>query len=248
MTAPHNLANDLATADFPTSGRMGKTPEGYVFGWGTTVGNDVEDWAPGALFVDTDGSGQTLVFKNIGTAATADFQPISNNQTSVAQIMIPLGLLTLEDGTALTKFSNGDNATPGFQQVSNKEIILRWNNHATPTKVGFSVKIPEELDDAEDVQIGVLVKLSGSTDTPVLEFESYFDVGDTDCAGTDPEITAGTTLTEELNTIDAADVPPGSAVSGALTVLFGPKAGELGTDDVLVYGIVVQYTRKPQSI
>lgn len=73
MTAPHNIANDLATADFPTSGSMGKTPEGLVFGWGTAVGNGVQNWAPNAIFVHTDGSAAARTYRNTGTSTTAVF-------------------------------------------------------------------------------------------------------------------------------------------------------------------------------
>jgi hypothetical protein len=71
MTAPHNIANDLETADFPTSGRTGKTPEGYVHGWGTTAGNGRENWAPNALFIHSDGGAGTRHYRNTGTKTTA---------------------------------------------------------------------------------------------------------------------------------------------------------------------------------
>ena len=74
MTAPHSLANDLELADFPTSGRMGKTPNGYVLGWGTTVGNGDENWAPGALFIDTNASAGQQQWVNEGSSTSASFQ------------------------------------------------------------------------------------------------------------------------------------------------------------------------------
>jgi len=63
----------LSRANFPTSGQIIQGPEGYVYGWGKTVGNGVQGWAYGALFVHTDGSGgsQTLyVNTNTSTSAT----------------------------------------------------------------------------------------------------------------------------------------------------------------------------------
>jgi hypothetical protein len=162
-------------------------------------------------------------------------------QTAQAMIPVPLGAITLEDGTALTTFSDGSSATPGFNQVSNKEVVLRWNNCSAPSKVAASLPLPNDLDSSQDVVVHWLAKASGTTDTPTLEHECYFNAGDTDCAGTDDEVDGGTTLTEYSATVQASNVP---SAPGALTVVFGPKSGELGTDDLLVYGFWIEYTRK----
>jgi hypothetical protein len=154
-------------------------------------------------------------------------------------IPVSLGSLVGEDGTALAQFSDGDSATPGWAQLSNKELVLRWNNHATPSAVSFSVAMPSDLDAGEDVEIHWLAAMSGANDTPEITTEAYFNDGDTDCAGTDDEIDGGATLTEYVNVIDAADVP---AAPAALTVNFKPKAGELGTDDCFIHAVWVEYT------
>ncbi len=155
--------------------------------------------------------------------------------TAKKTIPIPLGALTLEDGTALTKFVSEAAASCGFSQESNKEIVLRFNNHATPPKVGFSAPMPQEMDGAAAVEIHWLAAMSGANDTPVLEHECYFGAGDTDCAGTDDEIDGGVTLTEYSASIAHGDVP--DTMPAVLTCLFGPKAGELGTDDLLIYAV-----------
>jgi len=162
-----------------------------------------------------------------------------------ATIPIPLGALTLEDGTAITKFADGASATPGFSQESSKEVVLRWNDHATPTKVAFSVALPQDLDPNNDIEVHWLAKASGATDTPVLEHEVYIGAGDTDCAGTDDEIDGGTTLTEYYALVDDANVetPP-----NMVTVVFGPKAGELGNDDLLIYAVWIEYQRRAESV
>lgn len=156
-------------------------------------------------------------------------------------IPIPLGALTLEDGTAIAKFSDGASATPGWAQISNKEVVLRWNNHSSHTAVAFSVPMPNDLNDGADVTIHWLAAMSGATDTPDLVHECYFNAGDTDCAGTDDEIDGGATVTEYLATIANANVP---ASPSALTVIFQPKDTEAATDDVLLYAVWVEYERK----
>lgn len=162
--------------------------------------------------------------------------------TAQAVIPIPLSSLTLEDGTALTKFSNGDSDVPGFNQVSNKEVVLRWNNHAAPLKVAaFGITLPPDLNPGADVVVHWRAKMSGATDSPVLEHECYLGAGDTDCAGTDDEIDGAATLTEYTATIAHADV---GGSPEELTLIFGPKATELGTDDLLVYSVWIEYTRQ----
>lgn len=150
-----------------------------------------------------------------------------------------LANLTLEDGTVLTKYAAA--TAPGWAQISDKERVLKWAAHATPVAVAFGVSLPADLDGGADVQVKVAVAMTGATDTPVLEMEAYFDKGDTDCAGTDPEITGGATLTWYTMTIDKANVPDGPA---HLTVVLKPKSGELGTDDLHLYAARVSFTRK----
>jgi len=150
-------------------------------------------------------------------------------------IPIPLGSLMLEDGTAIGKFSDGTSATPGFAQLSNKEVVLRWNNHSSHTAVAFSVPMPQELYGSAAVEVHWLAAMSGNTDTPDLVHECYFGAGDTDCAGTDDEIDGGTALTEYSASIAHGDVP--DTMPATLTCIFQPKDGEATTDDVLVYAV-----------
>jgi hypothetical protein len=62
---------------------MGQTPNGFVFGWGTTVGNGQQDWAQAAVFVRPNPIPR--VFINIGTKTTAIWAPFGMaNITSLA--------------------------------------------------------------------------------------------------------------------------------------------------------------------
>jgi hypothetical protein len=185
-------------------------------------------------------SGQFTGTATVEAAMAEIYQNIASAQ---AIIPIPLSALTLEDGTAITTFSNGDSATPGFAQISNKEVVLRWNNKTDAlTKVAaFGIPMPPDLNAGANVVIHWRAKMSGATDTPVLEHECYLGAGDTDCAGTDDEIDGATTLTEYTATIAHADV---AGSPEELTLIFGPKIGEMDTDDLLVYSVWIEYTRK----
>jgi Uncharacterized conserved protein (DUF2190) len=173
------------------------------------------------------------------TVEAAFAEVFTHIQSAQKTVVVPLGQLTLEDGTVVTKFADGASATPGFSQESNKEVVLRWNNHASPTAVAFSVPLPQDLDPASNVVIHALALMSGSTDSPDLVTEAYFGAADTDCAGTDDEVDGGTSLTEYTCTLLATDVP---TLPSVLTVVFGPKAGELGTDDLLLYAVWLEYS------
>ena len=69
----HRLYDMLRRADMPSSGKAFKTPEGYLVGWGTTVPSAAEGYAPGCLFIHTDGTAATQLYVNEGTKATSSF-------------------------------------------------------------------------------------------------------------------------------------------------------------------------------
>lgn len=79
----HNVMFEIDEANVATaSARAFKTANGYVFGWGATVGSiatgAVENWAPGAIFIDTDAAQGSQVFVNTGTATTAIWTEIAD--------------------------------------------------------------------------------------------------------------------------------------------------------------------------
>ena len=50
--------------------------EGYTYGFGKTVGNGVQGWAPGAAFVHTDGAAGTWLCVNVGSKTTASWAQV----------------------------------------------------------------------------------------------------------------------------------------------------------------------------
>lgn len=174
------------------------------------------------------------------TDCEAALQEIYQDLASAAHVIpIPLGSLTGEDGTALTKFTAG--ATPGFQQLSNKEVVLAWDGNGTPEGVAAVIPfVDPAINDGADVIVHLLAKMAGSTDTPVIAIEAYFGAGDTDCAGTDPEVTA-TSVTEYTMTIDSGDVP---AAPSSLTLVMTPTAGQMDTDELYIYALWLEVTRQ----
>jgi len=156
-------------------------------------------------------------------------------------IPIPLNSFTLEDGTVLTKYATGG-ATPGFQQLANKEVVLTWDGNATQTPIAVTVPFVDPgIDDAAAVEVHLLARMTGASDTPVIVHEAYFGAGDTDCAGTDPEVTEGATLSEYTCTIAHGDVP---AAPSSLTLILTPTAGQMATDELYIYAAWLEVTSK----
>jgi len=163
----------------------------------------------------------------------------------------PLGAITLETGAPTAVFANG--GADGFTQLTNKEVALRWNNHATPTKMAARFLIPPDLDPAADIVVhflGAIVKAGGAeADSPTITCEAYFAalgaamLADANCGGVSGEfLTAATnTWQEKTLAIALADIP---AVASVLTLIFNPTDAELPADDFALAGVWLEVTRK----
>jgi hypothetical protein len=168
-----------------------------------------------------------------------------------AQYLIQPAMITLETGAPTAVFANG--GADGFTQLTNKEVALRWNNHATPTKMAARFNIPPDLDPATDIVVhflGAIVKAGAdAVDSPTITCEAYFAaagaamLADANCGGASGEfLTAGTdTYQEKTLAIALADIP---AVQSVLTLIFNPTDGQLGTDDFVLAGVWLEATRK----
>jgi len=191
-----------------------------------------------------DASAISLVDVGTFTAETeveGALQEIYQELISAQKVIpIPLNSFTLEDGTAITKYSAGG-ATPGFQQLANKEVVLTWDGNATQTPIAVTVPFVDPgIDDAAACVVHLLARMAGAADTPVIVHEAYFGAGDTDCAGTDPEVTAAT-LAEYTCTIAHGDVP---AAPSSLTLILTPTAGQMATDELYIYAAWLEVTSK----
>lgn len=198
------------------------------------------------LIVDTDGS-ETKRMTRAELKIALDVDDIETDLKSAQRtIPIPLTSILLEDGTVLTKYSAGA-ATPGFSQQGNEEAVLTWDGNGTPGDVITTILMPEDVDDSADVILHLLGTPSSTNDSPVFTVEAYFAVAgaalnaDADCGGESGEFTANTTLEEKTLTIASADVP---ASPSALTLVFHPKDGELGTDEFYLAACWLEYTRQ----
>lgn len=205
----------------------------------------------------------TVISTTAATISIADQANIITGTTveaALAEIMTGIkttqyqlqpDFICLEDGTAITKFADGAYTTPGFTQINNKDVGIRWNNHSTPGELCFHFTLPQDLDDTADIVVhllGTIIKAGAEvTDSPVCSVEAYFSgvgdgiSGDTNCGGDTTEFTADGTLEEATLTIAATDVP---ASPQSLTLLVNPKDGQLGTDDFFLSALWIECKRK----
>lgn len=189
--------------------------------------------------------GQAIAIGMLGGSAAA-------NGSGPPQVNIPLASFVDPDGDPLAKFADGASAVPGFNLADSEAFGIRWNNHATPNEILTSVAMPQDLDDAYPVVVHILASKTGATlaDAVTFTITAFFQTvgalhdADTNAGGVSSAMTgdaAAKTSQEVTRTIAAADVPASPSV---LTLTVKPTAGTLGTDDVIVSAIWLEYTRK----
>lgn len=100
-----------------------------------------------------------------------------------------------------------------------------------------TIPLPHDLDDAADMTVNIWAGMGGATDTPTIDVQAFFNVGDTECGGA----TAALAATAGLRTVTlaAADVP---AYPGFLNLALVPAAHT--NDAIYLYAAWITYTRK----
>lgn len=114
----HHQQQDLELARFSSAARMYKSPEGYIRGFGKTVGNGFTDgWAPGAVFTHTDGATSgTLLYVNIGTVLTASWVAISDPRIHYERLGLDIVML---DDFAPQQYSYTTTSDGGAETITN---------------------------------------------------------------------------------------------------------------------------------
>ncbi len=153
-------------------------------------------------------------------------------------IPIPLGAITQEDGTALTKQAT---TVAGYAQLSDAEIVINIPvDCSAGESLGFSVAVPQELDDSADITVHVLAGKSADLDTLTLDCEVYpCAVGDT--ANADIQDTAAQSITEAASELVFTCGADGVlAAPGSLSVVLS-VGGTNDGDAVYIYGVWLEY-------
>lgn len=170
-------------------------------------------------------------------------------KTAQAQANIPLMSFVDIDGDPLLKFSDG--VADGFTLLGGKAFGYRFNN-GTTAKLLTSVVMPQDYDDTAAVVLHFMAAKVGATaaDTPAFVTEAFaqtvgavydadVNFGGSSAAMANP---ASTTVQEVTLSLAAGDVPASPA---AFTLTIVPNA--LTTDDLVLHGVWLEYTRKQMA-
>lgn len=233
-------------ADTP---KLSKKSSGYFFGIALeTVGSGLTDTinvkhlpAPGTGAIAAGGVGATqLANSGVTAAKLAGALKIGTVPLPLENVRIvasnDVGVVNATDGGQVAK-----DTAPIFERVNgatDKALRLRWAASSVVEVILGQFVYPADLDDTAVVEVHLLARYGGATNSTAL-IVSYFEgIGDTNAGGN----TVGTlsaTLAEVVTTIAAVDV---GAAPNVATIGLTPPAH--GTDDLQVYAAWIEYTRK----
>jgi len=169
-------------------------------------------------------------------------------QSAEHLIEIPIGSFTEQDGTVLAAFADGDSTTPGMA-AGDESFGIRWNNHATPDPISANVAILPRLNPGKNVILHLLAAKVGATvgDAVTWLVEAFNNLdgaaydADADFGGTSSAMTGDATskdCQEETLTLATANI---AADPGMITLTIQPTDGTLGTDDVILMGVWLEF-------
>jgi hypothetical protein len=159
---------------------------------------------------------------------------------------------TLAAGTPMAAFADNAASQPGVTLVDSKGAGIRWNNNATQVAVWTGFVLPRDIDTSYPATLLFKAAKTGATSGDATKFTvtafnnavGALDDADTDFGGDTSAMTGAATaktVQEVSLTLAATDLgSPGDHVS----MSFKPKDGTLGTDDVVLFGIELQYRKK----
>jgi len=170
--------------------------------------------------------------------------------TAYGVIEIPVPYFSAA-GVALAAFSDGASDVPGFC-VTAEGMGVRWNNHAAPLAVASKVLIPPDMDITANATLHVIAAKVGATVGDATKFTcglfnnvvaALYDA-DSDFGGdTDAMVGDATSKTVQHLTLTLA-LANLAAYPCMTEVTIKPKAGTLGTDDVIMFGQFITYKKK----
>jgi hypothetical protein len=213
-----------------------------------TNANDVVEMVPfnvlstTAATVSVADSGTFTSAETVEAALAEIYQHIL---TASAFIPVPLATVReLATGTHPNAAGNGgllaSDTTPILSAV-NGDTDGAWRlawAASNSDSIGFQVPLPADLNDAASVVIHFRAAMAGTTDTPVISADSYFNEGDTKVED-DSDAVTGATYAEYTITIAHGDVP-----AGAQTLSVELTPGAHTTDALYLTALWVTYTRK----
>jgi len=225
-----------AAADGKVSDSSNGTAIGIAKEAATAAGDIVEILGFGVLSttaatVSVADAGSLITAVTVEAALAEIFTHILSTQKFIP---IPLAICLESDGTNATALA-GD-TTPVLDMANgdtDSGIVLTWVA-ANSDAIVFQTPLPPNLDVSADLVVHLRAKSGGSTDTPTIAADSYFNEGDTKVE--DVSAALGAAYAEKTITIAAADIPAGAQT---LTVELTPGAHT--TDTIVLSSIWIEH-------
>ena len=181
--------------------------------------------------------------------SSALFQPVEAIGSAQSIIQLPPNSWIAETGDPLVIFANVSDGVPRLSSLD-KAWGIRWNNDGTPLAICTQVAIPPDLDASKDVVFSLLAGKTGATsgDDIIWTLAAYNNVhtalydADTDFGGAASAMggtVAAKTIAYREITLAAADI---AASPCMLQLALTPS--DMGTDDVILLGTWLEYTKK----
>jgi hypothetical protein len=191
-------------------------------------------------------AGQVLT-TNAGATAPEWTSPLDPDLKGT--IEIALGDIYDADGDR-AKFANA--GADGVTITDSKAVCYRINDSANPPKNLCGFVVPADADVAANMTLKFLCSKSGAAeaDATTITVEAFNQVAgalhdaDVDYGGTTNALVgnaAAKTCSVLSLTLALANLP---AVGSGVSLTFHPTDGTLGTDDLLIHRIWVEYTKK----
>ena len=124
--------------------------------------------------------------------------------------------------------------------ATDKAARLSWASASVIEVQLPNVCYPPDLDDAAAITVCILARMkAGSVDAPVLTVAAFEGEGDTNCGGNTTALS--TTLAKKTVTLAASNVGP---YPTTLSISIAPGAHNTAQNDVYVFGVWLEYTRR----
>lgn len=195
------------------------------------------------------GDGYVQFFEDAGKLPTPQ---IAAPTSATGVLELELGGFYLATGAPLAVFSGGASAVPGMSLTDSEAVCIRWNNNATLNAIMTKKAWPADMDLTEDATVYIHASKTGATVGDAVTFDlAVFNqvVGalhdaDADFGGTtdamDGDATAKTiqSVSRDLAAANLAAAP------ASFSLTLKPTDGTLGTDDLLVHRVFIEYAKK----
>ena len=155
--------------------------------------------------------------------------------TRTGFIPVPLTTVYESDATNMTILSG---ATTPIVDMANGDtdsgVVMTWAASNSDAII-FQTPLPPDLDTGAPLKVHFRAKAGGSTDTPTVASDSYFNEGDTKVEDVSAALSAS--VAELTITVAASDIP-----QGAQTFTCELTPGAHTTDTIVLSALWVEYT------